>query len=127
MRASDVTRAVAKLQTARAAAALQPLAVERGRGPIDRPAQAAAAAPRRRPKAWNGPAIIEGLAQAIDHLQRGERLTQRALKRIAARQDGVPTYSVVQRHARHSDTTFEALIRQAERLSRVDELAPGDP
>jgi hypothetical protein len=85
MRAPDVTRAVAALQGARAAAGLQPLSVERGRGPIQRAAQAAGVtAPRRRPKAWNGPAIIDGLARAIDHLQRGERLTQRTLKRIAS-------------------------------------------
>jgi hypothetical protein len=81
--------------------------------------------PKRGTKAWRGPAIIEGLAVAIDQLQPGERLTQRILKRTAASQHrNVPTYSVAQRHATRAGTTFEALIREAEQLRRKSQTPP---
>jgi hypothetical protein len=121
MRWADITAAIARLQAQRAADALPALEAEHGDGPLERinAIAIAADAPRRRPKAWTGPTIIEGLTAAIRLLPTGDRLTQRALKRLAVQYPEVPSYSVVHRHATRADTTFEALIREAEKLLRA--------
>jgi len=123
MRAADVTAAIQRLQAARAAAGLDPLPAQPGKGALEHittvtPGQPTARTPKRRPKMWKGPAIIEGLATAIGELRPGERLTQRRLGRIAIANPDVPGYSVVHRHATQAGTNFEALIRQAEQLRR---------
>jgi len=123
MRAADVTAAIQRLQAARAAAGLDPLPAQPGKGPLEHiitetPGAPTARTPKRRPKMWKGPAIIEGLAIAINELRPGERLTQRVLGRIASQHSDVPAYSVVHRHATQTNTSFETLIREAEQLRR---------
>jgi hypothetical protein len=65
---------------------------------------------------WGGAEeIVAGMARAVAHLRPGERLDQRSLKRIAREHpdEAIPSYTVVNRHARSAGATFDQWRREA--------------
>ena len=113
------------LQAERAAQGLDPLPIARPGAELEATGNAVAGRPRRLRGYWNRDRILDGMALAVRHLQSGETLSQRTLKRIARdhRDEPIPSYSTVLRYLNGED--FSDWCREAERRAALGSATTG--